>query len=297
MSLATALAARFQLDATAVAAFLLESEGAAPPDSPMAERERAWDAALARGYSGKHPEWVVKAAAWLRDDQTTSTHADEQALGAALWRDVQQHRAAAGDVPACINGWRPTLPKRRADLEQLAVDYGVARDLPTAALKAALKAKQWRRDVEADGSSLASPPSQWSTQVTEYLVKHCLHCLGLNPRSATHAKLGPTQHRGFKVDFITDVAVIESKARTWRVGGTAGEKVYGVPVKYRELPAHYALPLKVVVLGRQEQELRTGAVPLIGEHVRAVHRAEVDRWKSQHIQYVPGSELLAAVGL
>jgi hypothetical protein len=164
--------------------------------------------------------------------------------------------------------------------------------------EAAIGAGLWRqmmvhRSADPDGA----PKSNWSTLVTEALVWHCLDVLGMHPRHAIPAKLAPTQKVGFRPDIETDDVIVEVKGRTWTTTGTAGEKVLGTPVKYAEIPGHYGKPLRIVLVGKQEQELLEGPVPLVGEHVRPAHRAQLQFWRDNHIEFVRGSDLLAAAGL
>jgi len=119
-----------------------------------------------------------------------------------------------------------------------------------------------------------SPKSKaWSGALGEQLIRE------LYPDGWKPVKLG-----GFRPDWETKDYIIEVKTQSWFTPGTAGEKIFGVPVKYRNIPDLYKKPLVVVCFGKAESiwfdmERDTKLVQII------------DFWKSMDITYQRGSEL------
>jgi hypothetical protein len=126
---------------------------------------------------------------------------------------------------------------------------------------------------------------QWTTLLGEGLVRDVLKLRGKNPRN-------PQTKDGYRPDIETDDAIWEVKTRCWTVSGTAGEKVPGVMYKYSDIPTSYGKPLKIVCVGYQEYELTHGTTKIFGE-VSANKKAYLDLARSQHVEYVKFSDLVA----
>tara|TARA_B100000424_G_C22860232_1_gene458495 strand:+ start:254 stop:799 length:546 start_codon:yes stop_codon:yes gene_type:complete len=90
--------------------------------------------------------------------------------------------------------------------------------------------------------------NQWTTKLGEYIVKRTLELKGNKVRR-------PKCINGYKPDWETDEYIYEVKTRNWTTSGTAGEKVYGVPFKYSDIPRLYGKPLKIVCVAYQEEEM------------------------------------------
>jgi hypothetical protein len=99
----------------------------------------------------------------------------------------------------------------------------------------------------------------------------------------------PVKLSGFKPDWETKDFIIEVKTQSWFTKGTAGEKILGVPVKYRNIPALYKKPLVIVCFGRAESIWFD--MPRDESLVRII-----DFWKSMNITYQRGSELISPTG-
>lgn len=97
--------------------------------------------------------------------------------------------------------------------------------------------------------------NQWTTKLTETIVKECLMLLNQNPKQI-HSENQKYNSIGYKMnpDFITDNIIYEVKSRSYSVFGTAGEKVLGVSRKYSEIPHLYNKKLYIVSIGYQEFE-------------------------------------------
>ena len=62
----------------------------------------------------------------------------------------------------------------------------------------------------------------------------------------------PEKKKNLKPDWETINYIIEVKTQSWFTPGTAGEKILGVFIKYRNIPELYGKPLLVVCFGRAE---------------------------------------------
>ena len=84
-----------------------------------------------------------------------------------------------------------------------------------------------------------TPINQWTTKLGEQLVYDTL------VKSGKIVKR-PKQMSCYRPDWETDDAIWEVKTRNWTTTGIAGEKVFGVPYKYSDIPELYKKPLKIV---------------------------------------------------
>ena len=128
---------------------------------------------------------------------------------------------------------------------------------------------------------------QWTTMLGEGLVFDVLTLLGQNPRK-------PTPKGGFLPDWETDDYIYEVKTSNWWVTGTAGEKVLGTFIKYKDIPELYGKPLKIVCVAYQEYELTHGKTKYFGEIDEKIQEV-LKMAKSWNIEYVKFSDLVAPV--
>jgi len=128
---------------------------------------------------------------------------------------------------------------------------------------------------------------QWTTLVGEGLVFDVLDLLGENPRK-------PIPKGGFLPDWETDDYIYEVKTSNWWVSGTAGEKVLGTFIKYKDIPELYGKPLKIVCVAYQEYELTHGKTKYFGEITEKIQQV-LKMAKSWNIEYVRFSDLVAKV--
>lgn len=94
--------------------------------------------------------------------------------------------------------------------------------------------------------------TQYTTKLGEGIVGEILEYLKLGPKSKTKKKLADGQN--VEPDWIANDGVYECKTRTWNTPGTAGEKIFGTPYKYAEVPKLYNKPLYIVCIAFQEKE-------------------------------------------
>ena len=127
---------------------------------------------------------------------------------------------------------------------------------------------------------------QWTTKLGENLVFTLLERLGQNPRR-------PVSRGGYKPDWETDDLIYEVKTRNWNTRGTAGEKVYGCPFKYAQIPLLYNKPLLIVCVAYQEYELTYGNTPVFGDNLGPVHEGFIEFYKSNDIEYLKCTELIS----
>ena len=125
----------------------------------------------------------------------------------------------------------------------------------------------------------------WTTLLGEGLVHNVLKIKGENPTSAK-------QKGGFRPDIETDLYIWEVKTSNWWVGGTAGEKVLGTWIKYRDIPELYGKPLRIVCVGYQEHELTYGKTKYFGNNICSKTKKALDLAASWDINYVPFSYLV-----
>ena len=128
---------------------------------------------------------------------------------------------------------------------------------------------------------------QWSTLLGEGLVYDVLTLLGQNPRK-------PEPKGGLLPDWETDDYIYEVKTSNWWVSGTAGEKVLGTFIKYRNILKLYGKPLKIVCVAYQEYELTHGKTNYFGEIDEEIQEV-LKIAKLWNIEYVKFSELVAPV--
>lgn len=127
--------------------------------------------------------------------------------------------------------------------------------------------------------------NQWTTKLGEYFVEELLRKIGYNVRQGK--KIGH-----YNPDRETDEFIVEVKTRNWTTSGTAGEKVYGTPLKYAGIPKATGKPLLIVCVGFQEREFITGNTPVFGPNVHEDQQEFLDFYKSKNIYYVPCSYLI-----
>jgi len=137
-----------------------------------------------------------------------------------------------------------------------------------------IQENEWGRALVEQYRPKNSKAKAWSGILGEQLIRE------LYPDGWTPVKLN-----GFKPDWETKDFVIEVKTQSWFTKGTAGEKIFGVPIKYRNLPALYKKPLVIVCFGRAE------SIWFDMERDASLVRI-IDFWKSMNITYQRGSELI-----
>lgn len=136
----------------------------------------------------------------------------------------------------------------------------------------------------------ATNNGNWTTKFGEELVRKQFEMDGVQIWK-------PKRINGLQPDWETPDHIIEVKTRNWTISGTAGEKVFGVPYKYSDVPALYGKPLLIVCVAYQEWELTNiDKYKIFGPGVSENKKKQLDLWKSMDIHYVPFSKLYKDLG-
>lgn len=96
-------------------------------------------------------------------------------------------------------------------------------------------------------------------------------------------------HGFVQPDLETKDFIFEVKTRTYNTSGTIGEKVFGAPFKYCNVPVLYGKPLKIILVGFQEQEYKK---LLFEEKMSARRRKILDFFAGEQISFVKASSML-----
>ena len=64
----------------------------------------------------------------------------------------------------------------------------------------------------------------------------------------------PEKQNGHDLDLETNTEMIEVKTGSYFTTGTAGEKIYGVPYKYSDVPELYKKPLVIILIGSSKND-------------------------------------------
>jgi len=154
-------------------------------------------------------------------------------------------------------------------------------------LKANQEEKRWGNKMIGQESN-----GNWTTLLGENLVRDILAKKGLNPRK-------PAKKSHYQPDWETDHYIWEVKTRNWTTSGTAGEKVFGVPYKYSDVPILYGKQLRIVCVAYQEHELTYGNTKIFAEENKISYYKQkmLDLWKEMGIEFVKFSDLVKGVDL
>lgn len=110
-------------------------------------------------------------------------------------------------------------------------------------LLANIKEKKWGNKINKTKNK-----NQWSSQIGEYIVKYIFELKNIKIWR-------PKKINNYLPDWETNEYIIEVKTRNWTTTGTIGEKVFGVPYKYSDLPRLYNKKLIIICVAYQEYEL------------------------------------------
>jgi len=126
---------------------------------------------------------------------------------------------------------------------------------------------------------------QWTNKFGEHLCEEIYTLLGKNVSK-------PVKKEHLQPDMEVDDAIVEAKAQTYFTGGTAGEKILGVPFKYAEIPDLYGKPLQILCMGGAEQACRQyGNLPGEKCSPRKMRLLEIYN-KELNITYVGATDIL-----
>jgi len=126
---------------------------------------------------------------------------------------------------------------------------------------------------------------QWTNKFGEHLIEelYTLQNIKFNK---------PLNKNNHQPDLEIDDYVLEAKAETYFTEGTAGEKILGVPFKYRNVPELYKKPLKIYCLGGAEKSCREQYGILDGPKMDKEAKEFLDFWKKKKIEYIAMSDAL-----
>jgi len=142
--------------------------------------------------------------------------------------------------------------------------------------------KEWGTKV------LGRDTKQWTTTLAETLLKEVLVLTGEKPqRGSFQMKNG----KRLRPDWVTADSVFECKARTYTTPGTAGEKIFAVPVKYGEIPREYKISLAIVLVAYQEKEA-TDSFSLFEDGTETYLSRQKTLWKENDTRYVRFTDML-----
>ena len=102
----------------------------------------------------------------------------------------------------------------------------------------------------------------------------------------------PQQKGGHNLDWEDSDYVYEIKTQFYFSGGTAQEKIPGVPVKYMDVPELFGKPLRIVCLAGAEMYAKKFLKPC--EKTRRLLALWKDEW---NIEYVWGSDIIKDLSL
>jgi hypothetical protein len=97
----------------------------------------------------------------------------------------------------------------------------------------------------------------------------------------------PEKQGGHDLDLETFKDMIEVKTGSYFTTGTAGEKIFGVPWKYADVPRLYNKPLLIILLGGDKKESE-----LVCKSNLPEREGMKKYWKSQNITFTCFRKLL-----
>ena len=140
--------------------------------------------------------------------------------------------------------------------------------------------KKWGNNIIDCSSSI-----QWTSKLGEYIVKIELENKGCRV-------IKPRKINKYMPDLETENFIYEVKTRNWNTKGTAGEKVFGVPYKYSDIPRLYSKPLRIVCVAYQEYELTYGNSNVFGGSMSEEKKELLKYWKERNIEFIPFSKII-----
>lgn len=145
------------------------------------------------------------------------------------------------------------------------------------------RTNEMRKDFEmAWGKSKSNlKHEKWSGTLGERLIRE------LYPTGWIPAKRKKGVRKFEQLDWETNEFVIEVKTQCFFNGGTAQDKILGVPVKYRNMPEFYGKPVHVICVANAEFLTKD-----FFKHDEKI-AAQLELWKSWGITYHWMSDLVS----
>lgn len=127
----------------------------------------------------------------------------------------------------------------------------------------------------------------WTTILGEYLVRDMLLARSIPVMRPSRKK---DDSMVIQPDWETDKYVYEVKTRNYSSSGTMGEKVLGVPLKYVNVPTIYNKPLRIILIGYQEEEYRN--ILFNPTKISLARQKLLKVYQEMGISFYPGSKLV-----
>jgi len=140
---------------------------------------------------------------------------------------------------------------------------------------------------------------QWTTKLGEEVVKEVLLLMGNNIYNKKSSYKSKLSKKTYEPDLECDKFLYEVKSRNWTTPGTAGEKILGVPMKYSELPQLSGKQVKIILVGFQEQEAKTGfgfGNLLCSSNCNPIASQMISCYKNLGFEYIGLTDLLNQLG-
>lgn len=146
--------------------------------------------------------------------------------------------------------------------------------------------KKANADEKAWGNKITRQNTcQWTTKLSQDLVEFILIRKGRKVWK-------PKNINGYCPDLETNEFIYEVKCRNWTTSGTIGEKVFGAPYKYSDVPRLYNKPLKIICVAYQEYEFTHGKNKIFSDDISPEKKNILNFWKNMNIEFMPFSQLL-----
>lgn len=129
---------------------------------------------------------------------------------------------------------------------------------------------------------------QWTGPFGEHVAKELLILSG---RTVTT----PAKKKDYQLDLETEDALWEVKTGTYFTDGTAHEKIYGVAVKYAEVPGLYGKPVKILCIGGAEKAAREKLGVLPGPAWNEERQKILDCFRGAGFEFVGATDLIKKI--
>jgi hypothetical protein len=150
---------------------------------------------------------------------------------------------------------------------------------------------EWGRSIMKKKRPDLKLDKQWTGNFGQDLVKEILITYGKDV-------FIPKKKSGFQPDLETYSHIIECKTQTYFTTGTAGEKILGVPFKYRNIPKLYGKPLLIICMGGAEKLCKETYGILEGDACDETASEMLNFYKEKlNIEYIGYTELIERLKL
>lgn len=146
--------------------------------------------------------------------------------------------------------------------------------------------KAYRPDIHAWDEK-----NNWTTIFGQDIVKELMYLKGKNVVQKPKAK------EGKEPDWEVEDEIIEVKNQTYFCGGTAPEKIAGVPLKYADVPQLWNKRVNIICVGGAEQACRNDLGILSGPALQKspAKARHVAFWQSEGFQFTGASDILSSL--